>query len=128
MRDYLGNVFVAIYPVEDSSKDSLIALGQALSIFKLHEPRISAITGVEELLAGQYPPPSDTHPLIPDPQGEIDLSFLGQGKFSIPEPWNYCPAIIKTHEQTLPEEELVVLLQQVVSSELGRVVTTFDSR
>jgi hypothetical protein len=125
MRDYLGNVFIAIYPVEDASKDCLIALGQALSAFKLREPRILAITGVEELLTGQYPPPNDAHPLIPDPQGEIDLSFLGQGKFSIPEPWNYCPAVVKTHEQTLPEEALVVLLQQVVSSELGRVVSSF---
>ncbi|MFN8458869.1 MAG: hypothetical protein U0401_30170 [Anaerolineae bacterium] len=127
MRDYLDNVFVAVYPVAEASKDSLMALGQVLAALKLREPRISKITGVEELLAGRYPPANDATPVVPNPEGEIDLSMWGRGRFSIHEPWKYCPAVIETHQQTLPEQELVALLQQVVGPEVGRVVVNFGS-
>ncbi|MFN8458766.1 MAG: hypothetical protein U0401_29630 [Anaerolineae bacterium] len=48
-----------------------MALGQVLAALKLREPRILAISGVEELLTGRYPPTNDVTPVVPDPEGEL---------------------------------------------------------
>ena len=124
MQDYLGNVFVAVHPVEAATEDALMALGKVLSDLKAREPRITYITGIEELLEGRYPPPWDTHPIVPDSEGEITIPSR-EGKFSIPEPWKYCPAVVKTHDRELAEEELATLLRQKIPPELGEIVVNF---
>jgi hypothetical protein len=53
LQDYLGNVFVAVHPVEAATEDALMALGKVLSDLKAREPRITYITGIEELLDGR---------------------------------------------------------------------------
>src|SRR5262245_18411903 len=95
------DVWVAVYPPPNASDADIRALGSAVAAFAAGEARV-AIGGLDELLAGRYPPPHDTHPLAPDPDGPFE-GITGSGRYSIPEPWRYCGALVRARRSELSD-------------------------
>ncbi|HEY1379184.1 MAG TPA: hypothetical protein VGF55_20445 [Gemmataceae bacterium] len=123
MRDHTGNVHIAVYAADGLTGPAVVALGRALAAWQAAEPAVTAIDGLDRLLAGRYPQPIDQCPMAPDPDGEIDGTPLGRGRFTILTPWRYCPAVVTTTGWDRPEEELIASLRRAVPAELLGTVT-----
>ena len=120
--DWHGNVILDVHANEGATASDLMTLGQALAALRSREPRIDSVHGLEELLRGTYPQPCEPVPLIPDPDGEMDLG--PQGRYRIPQPWRYCFARVTARGVT--EEELFAILRQGIAMSVGEV-TSMDT-
>ena len=99
-----------VYPGIEATPDDLIAPGRALRDWvEANDPSITDIVGLDELLAGQFPPE------------EVYIGCINPQTLAAPL-WEKCPAILRSPDVDINNERVMEGLKRGLPPDLYRGV------